>query len=86
MKLNPDDKSPSFYVIKYDIKWYELGMDITDMSILQPTIVEEYKSAEDAKCAADKFNGLESDKISITLKNKQAYTGNRYIYSYYRGE
>ena len=86
MNQMPNKGIHIFYVIKYDMKWYEKDLNMMDMSIMQPTIEgDALFSMEDAKKSADKLNSDETELISIILKNDRQYKGKRYIYSYYAG-
>lgn len=77
-----------YYVIMYDMKWYEEGMDIKDMSISQPAITDEFDSLDEAKAKADEYNSTLEDNvvIDIKLRNGQQYKGKRFVFTYYKGE
>ena len=86
MNQMPNTGIHIFYVIKYDMKWYEKDLNMMDMSIMQPTIEgDALLTMKDAKNTTNKLNSDETELIKKIKKNDRQYKGKRYIYSYYAG-
>lgn len=84
-----------YYVLCIDMNWFKKDRDVvldgvrqpTDLSIHEPTIVDECLTMDDAKKRADELNdSLKDDEmVEFELQNSQHYKGKRHYYSYYSG-